>query len=149
MAISERKYKAFRKEILKIAAQEISEPVVKYPQIICSLPLSSDVENDIDDFEIFGGKKSNIPQILKTRLLTCNLNSGYKNTAENSDKVYLVNLVFDGKEPYIEYKYGRRGGTLQEGRKPSFGFNDAYMVFDNLVNSKIKKGYKIIPNKDC
>jgi predicted DNA-binding WGR domain protein len=143
MAISERKYKAFRKEILKIAAQEISEPVVKYPQIICSLPLSSDVENDIDDFEIFGGKKSNIPQILKTVTLQ------YKNTAENSDKVYLVNLVFDGKEPYIEYKYGRRGGTLQEGRKPSFGFNDAYMVFDNLVNSKIKKGYKIIPNKDC
>ena len=64
-----------------------------------------------------------------------------------SDKVYEVDLceVEDGMY-VVNFRYGRRGGNLKEGTKtviPVSG-EKAEDVFNNLVLSKTKKGYKDI-----
>ncbi len=62
----------------------------------------------------------------------------------SSDKVYQAEIVEVGADLYkVAFAYGRRGGTLQAGYKTisPVSFSDARKIFDNLVQSKISKGY--------
>ncbi len=63
----------------------------------------------------------------------------------NSDKVYEVDLVEVGSDRFVvNFRYGRRGSTLREGSKTAVavGRAEADRVFDKLVGSKTKKGYR-------
>ncbi len=62
----------------------------------------------------------------------------------NSDKVYEVDLCEVGTDQYVvNFRYGRRGSTLQEGSKTPLPVNraKAEKVFNSLVQGKLKKGY--------
>ncbi len=62
-----------------------------------------------------------------------------------SDKVYEVDLCEAGTGKYlVNFRYGRRGANLKEGTKTeeSVSLEKAEKIFDTLVNSKKKKGYK-------
>ncbi|MCI0486926.1 MAG: WGR domain-containing protein [Blastocatellia bacterium] len=62
-----------------------------------------------------------------------------------SDKVYEVDLCEVGQDRYVvNFRYGRRGTQLKEGTKTTTPLprKDAEKVFDSLVNSKTKKGYR-------
>lgn len=60
----------------------------------------------------------------------------------SSDKVYIVNLKCVNKSYIIETHYGRRGKKLIVGNKGSFLYRPlADRQFDELVKSKMKKGY--------
>jgi predicted DNA-binding WGR domain protein len=62
-----------------------------------------------------------------------------------SDKVYEVDLCQVGTDRFVvNFRYGRRGGTLKEGSETVAAVpqTEAQRVFDRLVNSKIKKGYR-------
>ncbi len=62
-----------------------------------------------------------------------------------SDKVYEVDLCEAGANEYIvNFRYGRRGARLKEGTKTAFPVSqdEAQKVFDKLVDSKVKKGYR-------
>ena len=62
-----------------------------------------------------------------------------------SDKVYEVDLcMLDEGQYVVNFRYGRRGSSLREGTKTVFpvGHEEANTTFNDLVNSKIKKGYK-------
>lgn len=61
----------------------------------------------------------------------------------NSDKVYEVDLCeVDGKY-LVNFRYGRRGSTLRDGTKTTQPVpkDQADKIFDELVQSKTKKGY--------
>ncbi len=63
----------------------------------------------------------------------------------NSDKVYEVDLCESGSDLFVvNFRYGRRLSSLREGTKTIFpvSYNEALIVFDKLINSKKKKGYK-------
>ncbi len=63
----------------------------------------------------------------------------------SSDKVYEVDLCKLAKDRYVvNYRFGRRGGTLKEGcQTPSaLALAAAQVAFDKLVNSKLAKGYQ-------
>ncbi len=63
----------------------------------------------------------------------------------NSDKVYEVDLCEAGPGEYVvNFRYGRRGNTLREGTKTTFPVSeaDAESTFQDLVESKRKKGYR-------
>ena len=63
---------------------------------------------------------------------------------EKSDKVYEVEMFHLQNDEYIvNFRYGRRGNRLTEGTKTVFPATKtvAEKVFDDLVNSKVKKGY--------
>ncbi|HIM93925.1 MAG TPA: hypothetical protein EYM49_02650 [Campylobacterales bacterium] len=63
-----------------------------------------------------------------------------------SNKVYNVYLVEVSTDSYlVNFEYGRAGGNLKEGSKTTSPVDlvKAQKVFDNLVNSKIKKEYKV------
>ncbi|WP_424101185.1 WGR domain-containing protein [Moorena producens] len=65
--------------------------------------------------------------------------------AGNSDKIYEVDLCDLGNEQYIvNFRYGRRGKTLKESSKTAqpVALAKAQQVFDQLVGSKLKKGYQ-------
>ncbi len=65
--------------------------------------------------------------------------------AENSDKVYEVDLCYVGEDRYlVNFRYGKRGGNLKEGTKTSESVTlaKAEQTFTKLVTSKTKKGYK-------
>jgi predicted DNA-binding WGR domain protein len=65
--------------------------------------------------------------------------------AGSSDKVYEVDLCQLAADRYVvNYRFGRRGGTLKEGcQTPSaLDLAGAQKAFDKLVNSKITKGYQ-------
>ncbi|EGJ32433.1 MULTISPECIES: WGR domain-containing protein [Moorena] len=65
--------------------------------------------------------------------------------AGNSDKIYEVDLCDFGNEQYIvNFRYGRRGKTLKESSKTAqpVALAKAQQVFDQLVGSKLKKGYQ-------
>jgi predicted DNA-binding WGR domain protein len=65
----------------------------------------------------------------------------------SSDKVYEVDLCELGAESYVvNFRYGRRGSHLKEGVKTVSPVPrlDAEKVFQDLVNSKTKKGYREI-----
>ena len=63
----------------------------------------------------------------------------------SSDKIYEVDLCEVGAESYVvNFRYGRRGARLKEGVKTvsPVARQEAEKVFQELVNSKIKKGYR-------
>jgi predicted DNA-binding WGR domain protein len=65
--------------------------------------------------------------------------------AGSSDKVYEVDLCQLATDRYVvNYRFGRRGGTLKEGcQTPSaLALAAAQLAFDKLVNSKLAKGYQ-------
>jgi predicted DNA-binding WGR domain protein len=65
--------------------------------------------------------------------------------AGSSDKVYEVDLCQLATDRYVvNYRFGRRGGTLKEGcQTPSaLALAAAQVAFDKLVNSKLAKGYQ-------
>lgn len=65
--------------------------------------------------------------------------------ADNSDKVYEVDLCRLGQESYVvNFRYGRRGSNLREGTKTIEPVNlvSGDRIFNKLVNSKVKKGYQ-------
>jgi len=62
-----------------------------------------------------------------------------------SDKLYEVDLCEAGDGEFVvNFRYGRRGTTLKEGTKTVFPVarDEADKVFNKLVDSKIKKGYR-------
>ncbi len=65
--------------------------------------------------------------------------------AGSSDKVYEVDLCQLATDRYVvNYRFGRRGGTLKEGSQTpaALALAAAQVVFDKLVNSKLAKGYQ-------
>lgn len=63
----------------------------------------------------------------------------------NSDKVYEVDLCCIADNQFVvNFRYGRRGGTLKEGTKTKqpVSQDKAQTEFDKLVASKVKKGYQ-------
>lgn len=63
----------------------------------------------------------------------------------NSDKVYEVDLCQTSQDLYVvNFRYGRRGANLKEGVKTTQAVPEAQAqkVFDQLVASKVKKGYR-------
>jgi predicted DNA-binding WGR domain protein len=61
-----------------------------------------------------------------------------------SDKVYEVDLCEVGENQYVvNFRYGRRGANLKDGTKTVLPVpqDKAEKLFDQLVNSKKKKGY--------
>jgi len=63
----------------------------------------------------------------------------------NSDKVYEVDLCQTSQDLYVvNFRYGRRGSNLKEGVKTTQAVPEAQAqkVFDQLVASKVKKGYR-------
>lgn len=63
----------------------------------------------------------------------------------SSDKVYEVDLCEVGDNRYVvNFRYGRRGAALKEGAKTvsPVAKAQAERVFDDLVDSKVKKGYQ-------
>src|SRR5438552_17705580 len=63
----------------------------------------------------------------------------------SSDKIYEVDLCEVSQNRYVvNFRYGRRGANLKEGAKTvsAVPLAEAQKVFDELVNSKVKKGYR-------
>src|SRR5688572_11347231 len=63
----------------------------------------------------------------------------------SSDKVYEVDLCEVGDGSYVvNFRYGRRGASLKEGVKTAspVPLAAAEKVFQDLVSSKTKKGYR-------
>ncbi len=63
----------------------------------------------------------------------------------NSDKVYEVDLCQTSQDLYVvNFRYGRRGSNLKEGVKTTQAVpeSQAQKVFEQLVASKVKKGYR-------
>ncbi|MBO0593536.1 hypothetical protein I2486_19225 [Cellulophaga sp. E16_2] len=60
-----------------------------------------------------------------------------------SDKVYEVDLCENQDLFVVNFRYGRRGAQLREGTKTVFpvAYDEAYKIFNALVDSKEKKGY--------
>ena len=73
------------------------------------------------------------------------LNTNLHYMDSKSDKVYYVELCKIPKSNLwnINFSYGRRGNNLVEGTKNEnpLPFYKARLVYDNLVQSKVKKGY--------
>ena len=76
-------------------------------------------------------------------IVTCSM----WNWSSTSDKLYNVFLK---KEPLtnnwkVDFAYGRRGRTLKTGTKTEkpTSFVRANAIFENLKESKIKKGYEV------
>jgi len=64
-----------------------------------------------------------------------------------SDKIYEVDLCQTAADSYVvKFRYGRRGSKLKEGVKTAqpVVLDQAQQVFDKLVSSKTKKGYRDI-----
>lgn len=62
-----------------------------------------------------------------------------------SDKIYEVDLCQTGENLYVvNFRYGRRGANLKEGVKTTQAVpqTQAQKIFDQLVASKVKKGYQ-------
>jgi len=62
-----------------------------------------------------------------------------------SDKVYQVVINSEGDGFIVNFAFGRRGATLQTGTKTSkpVAYESAKKIFDQLVRSKLAKGYTI------
>lgn len=63
----------------------------------------------------------------------------------SSDKVYEVDLCEVGQNRYVvNFRYGKRGANLKEGTKTDapVALANAQRIFDDLVDSKVKKGYQ-------
>lgn len=62
----------------------------------------------------------------------------------SSDKVYEVDLCEIGPDRYlVNFRYGRRGSNLKEGTKTVGAVSkaEAERVFNELIDSKLRKGY--------
>lgn len=62
-----------------------------------------------------------------------------------SDKVYEIDLCEVAAGQFVvNFRYGRRGSTLRDGTKTALPVDrrQAEVVFDKLVASKVKKGYR-------
>ncbi len=61
-----------------------------------------------------------------------------------SDKTYNVQMVADGDGFCVRFQYGRTGQTLTPGSKTNepVSLEKAQKIYDKLVESKVKKGYK-------
>jgi predicted DNA-binding WGR domain protein len=69
----------------------------------------------------------------------------------NSDKVYEVDLCQTSQDLYVvNFRYGRRGTNLKEGVKTTQAVPEAQAqkVFEQLVASKVKKGYRDVTVQD-
>jgi len=63
----------------------------------------------------------------------------------NSDKVYHLQLMSYGDGHSVNFQYGRRGGTLNEGTKISGAtLQAATKVYNRILNEKLGKGYQEI-----
>src|SRR4051794_25790092 len=63
----------------------------------------------------------------------------------SSDKIYEVDLCEVGASRYVvNFRYGKRGANLKEGAKTvsAVPLAEAQRIFDDLVDSKKKKGYQ-------
>jgi predicted DNA-binding WGR domain protein len=73
------------------------------------------------------------------------LNTNLHYIDSKSDKVYYAELCKIPKSTLwnINFSYGRRGNNLVEGTKNEnpLPFHKARLVYDKLVQSKVKKGY--------
>jgi predicted DNA-binding WGR domain protein len=73
------------------------------------------------------------------------LNTNLHYIDSKSDKVYYAELCKIPKSNLwnINFSYGRRGNTLVHGTKNEnpLPFHKARLVYDKLVQSKVKKGY--------
>ena len=68
----------------------------------------------------------------------------------SSDKVYQVDLCEVGQDRYVvNFRYGRRGSKLKEGAKTTKAVSlvEAEKVFNDLVASKTKKGYRDVTSQ--
>lgn len=68
-------------------------------------------------------------------------------TEGKSDKVYEVDLCeVDTGKLVVNFRYGRRGTQLREGTKTNLPVpaGKAEQIFDQLVDSKVAKGYQIV-----
>ena len=62
----------------------------------------------------------------------------------NSDKVYEIDLCDVGNDKYVvNFRYGRRGGSLKEGSKTPVpvALATAEQIFDEVETEKLNKGY--------
>lgn len=61
----------------------------------------------------------------------------------SSDKVYHAAIEEEGGAYVVTFRYGRRGGHMNEGKKTDFpvDIQSARAIFNKLVESKVKKGY--------
>lgn len=60
-----------------------------------------------------------------------------------SDKVYEVSITYANGEYSVHFAFGRRGSVLNPGVKENTrSLPYAQSVFNELVRSKIKKGYR-------
>ena len=69
---------------------------------------------------------------------------------ETSDKIYEVEMVYQGWESYlVNFAYGRKGSKLKTGTKTEnpVSFKEAERIFNNLVKSKQNKGYRFAKSK--
>jgi len=82
---------------------------------------------------------------LKTTFLAC------QNPAKNTDKVYNVHIVVQSKDSYgVQKESGRRGSTLiNQGTKWFPTRTKAESEARKVINSKIKKGYRVKGELDC
>jgi predicted DNA-binding WGR domain protein len=63
----------------------------------------------------------------------------------NSDKIYEVDLCEVGSGQFVvNFRYGRRGTTLRDGSKTVLPVAEAQArkIYDQLVNSKTREGYR-------
>ncbi len=63
-----------------------------------------------------------------------------------SDKIYIMNIVEQGDDLYqVVAKYGKRYRANNIAIKPDkpVSFGEANQIFDKLMASKLKKGYRI------
>ncbi len=62
-----------------------------------------------------------------------------------SDKIYEVDLCQEGENQFVvNFRFGRRGSDLKEGSKTPtpVTLSEAEKEYNQLVESKIKKGYQ-------
>jgi predicted DNA-binding WGR domain protein len=62
--------------------------------------------------------------------------------AKNSDKVYVIEILKNGKNFDVCFEYGRRGSNLKKGvKKTGVALNSAQYEFDKVVKEKKGEGY--------
>ena len=70
----------------------------------------------------------------------------YTNKKVNSDKVYHLELVKDPKYAnsfFVNFTYGKRGGTLKSGTKTKVGhtYDEALNIYNYFLKEKKDEGY--------
>jgi len=62
----------------------------------------------------------------------------------SSDKEYHAQLIKEGEDYTVTFQYGRRGAALKAGEKTKspVTLEEAVVIYDKLVKSKLRKGYQ-------